>query len=258
VTLDPHPDRPARPWYLAAALVVVLLFAVVGASFVGWAYWRQQADYTNTYLTNRGAQLDVDLPDGTRMTLDASTRVEVALYPTRRVVRLSTGQVVFRVPDDGRPFEVQAGPLRIGAAGASVAVRHTPKVEKDTRGHVAVETGIVPVRLGDATVDLHAGEQVASDANGRLGAVSPVAPDAIAAWRRGRVAFDTTPLVDVLAEFERYGPTGLVPADPKVGALPVTGTFDPRRPEDFRRVLPELLPVRLQARGPLTEIADAR
>ncbi|MET0350906.1 MAG: FecR domain-containing protein, partial [Rhizobacter sp.] len=238
MTLDPHADRPPRPWYLAAALVVVLLAAVAGASFVGWAYWRQQPDYANTYSTNRGAQLDVALPDGTQMTLDASTRIEVSLYPTRRVVRLSTGQVVFRVPEDGRPFEVQAGPLRIEAAGARVAVRHTPKVDKDPRGHVAVEAGRVQVRLGDTVADLNAGEQVASDGTGRLGPVAPMAPEAIATWRLGRVAFDATPLVEVLAEFERYGPTGLVPADPQVGAMPVTGSFDPRRPEDFRRVLP--------------------
>ena len=45
-----------------------------------------------------------------------------------------------------------------------------------------------------------------------------------------------------------------------LGATPfhVSGTFDPRRPEDFRRRLPELLPVRLRARGPLTEVVDAR
>jgi transmembrane sensor len=258
VTLDPTPDRSARPWYLAAALAIVLLSAVVGASFVGWSYWRQQPDYANTYLTNRGAQLDVALPDTTRMTLDASTRAEVSLYGSRRVVRLSTGQVVFEVPQDGRPFEVQAGPWRIETAGARFAVRYTPKVDKDTRGHVAVEEGRVQVRLGGASVDLGAGEKVAGDAAGRLGAVSRVATDAIAAWRSGRVSFDATPLVEVLAEFERYGATGLVPADPQVGALPVTGTFDPRRPEDLRRRLPELLPVRLQARGQLTEIVDAR
>lgn len=256
MTLDP--DRPSRPWYLAAALVAVLLSAVVGASFVGWAYWRQQPDYTNTYQTNRGAQLDVALPDTTRMTLDASTRVEVSLYGSRRVVRLSTGQVVFEAPQDGRPFEVQAGPWRIETPGARFAVRYTPKVDKDTRGQVAVEEGRVHVRLGGAAQDLGAGEQVVGDANGRLSAASRIAPDAIASWRSGRVSFHDTPLVDVLAEFERYGATGLVPANPQVGALPVTGTFDPRRPEDLRRRLPELLPVRLQARGPLTEVVDAR
>ena len=131
MTLDRTPDRPDRPWCLAAALVIVLLSAVVGASFVGWSYWRQQPDYSNTYLTNRGAQLDVALPDTTRMTLDASTRAEVLLYGSRRVVRLSTGQVVFEVPKDGRPFEVQAGPWRIETAGARFAVRYTPKVDKD-------------------------------------------------------------------------------------------------------------------------------
>lgn len=258
MTLDPTPDQPTRPWYLAAALVVVLISAVVGASFVGWAYWRQQPDYANTYSTNRGAQLDVTLPDATRMTLDSSTRAEVSLYGSRRVVRLSTGQVVFEVPQDGRPFEVQGGPWRIETAGARFAVRYTPKVDKDTRGQVAVEEGRVQVRIGAATVDLGTGEMVAGDAAGRLHAVSRVAPEAIATWRSGRVSFDATPLVDVLAEFERYGATGLVPADPHVGALPVTGTFDPRRPEELRRRLPELLPVRLRARGPLTEVVDAR
>lgn len=258
MTPDPDSEHTPRPWYLAVGLALFVLTGVVGATFVGWSYWQQQADFTQLYTTNRGEQKDVTLPDGTRMTLDTATRVEVLLYRTRRVVRVSTGQIVFDAPRDGRAFDVAAGPLKLSTDGARFALRHTPKVDKDSRGHVAVEDGVVNVSLASGAVDLRAGEQVASDATARLGEVTRTAPDAIAAWRHGRVTFDAAPLTDVLAEFERYGPTGLVPADPQVGALPVTGAFDPRQPDALRRALPDLLAVRLQPRGPFTEIVPTR
>lgn len=254
MTPDPTADLPPRPWYIAAALVAAVVLGVFGAAFVGWSYWRQQPEVSQLHLTERGEQKDVELPDGTRLTLDASTRLEVLLYRTRRVVRVSTGQVLFDVPNDGRPFDVAAGPLRLATDGARFALRHTPRVDKDPRGHVAVRDGTVQVSLRGLDATVAAGEQLTSDADGRLGAVTPVAADAIAPWRLGRVTFTAAPLADVLAEFERYGPTGLVPADPAVGALPVTGTFDPRRPDALRQALPDLLPVMLVDRDRFTEV----
>ena len=236
-----------------------LAFAVVlacGGGYLAWDHWQRLPVFTQQFASARGQQLDITLPDGSRLRLDTATRAEVTLYRTRREVRLPEGQAVFQVRKDAaRPFDVLAGPLRVTVIGTRFSVRHTPGMTDDGGVRVAVEEGRVRVARADANaIELGAGQQVASDASGRLGSIAPVTAAGIAPWREGRISFQDTPLSAAIAEFERYGPTGLVIADPEVGALRLTGTFDPMRTGNFKLALPRVLPVQLRAQGDVVEI----
>ncbi|MDM0037578.1 FecR domain-containing protein [Variovorax sp. J22G21] len=256
--------RGLADWAPQGALAAVLL-TVVGGSYLAWSHW-QQPLFVQSFATARGQQLDVALPDGSRLRLDTATRADVTFYRQRRELRLPEGQTVLQVKGDAaRPFDVLAGPLRITVVGTRFSVRYTPGLSDKEGVHVAVEEGRVRVARADraasgagAAVELGAGQQVASDAAGRLGAVSAVPAAGIAPWRESRVSFDNTPLARALAEFERYGPTHLVVRDPGVAALRVTGTFDPHRLDNFSRVLPQVLPVRLRAQDDVTEIVSGK
>lgn len=257
------PARAARAaratWAPAGVAALVLVLSGIGYRLWG-AHPQEPPLFTQSFATTRGQQLALTLPDGSHLRLDTATRGEVALYPQRREVRLPEGQAMFEVARDAaRPFDVWAGPLRITVLGTRFAVRYTPSEAGDGRVHVEVEEGRVRVadaqqQAGAVAVELGAGQQVDSDAQGHLGAVSALPADAIAGWREGRLSFENAPLAQVLAEFARYGETGLVLQDRRVAALRLTGTFDARHLENFRRVLPQVLPVRLQTRGDLTEI----
>lgn len=255
------PSRPwNRNWRFGMACLVALLLGMGGITDSGRDD-QQQALHSQSFATARGQQLSLTLPDGSRLLLDSATRGEAILYRKRREVHLPEGQAMFEVQKDPeRPFDVMAGPLRVTVLGTRFAVRYTPASLQDGRVHIAVEEG--RVRIADAkhaekAVELLAGQQVDSDQQGRLGAVSSIPPAEVASWREGRVSFEDATLAQVLAEFERYGETGLVLNDSRVAALRLTGTFDPRRLENFRRVLPQVLPVRLQTRGEWTEILAA-
>jgi transmembrane sensor len=173
---------------------------------------------------------------------------------------LPEGQARFQVKGDaGRPFNVLAGPLCITVVGTRFAVRYTPDIPGHDGVRVAVEEGRVRVAragwFGDkGEVELTAGQQIVSNANGTLGVVSNVALADVAPWRESRISFDNIPLKQVLAEFERYGDTQLQLADAHVAALRLTGTFDPNNLQNFTRVLPYALPVHLSKAGSVTEI----
>lgn len=242
-------------WAPAGAALLVMTF-----SFAGLLAWHQRPSaplYSQSLSTARGQQLAFTLPDGSQVRLDTASRGEVTLYRERRELRLTEGQAMLQVArDEARPFDVWAGPLRITVLGTRFAVRYT--ASDAGRVHVAVEEGRVRVAsaqpAGASAAELTAGQQVEGDAEGRLGAVTAVAADGVAGWREGRLSFENATLAQVLGELERYGATGLVLKDPRVAALRLTGTFDPYRLENFRRVLPRVLPVRLQALGDRVEI----
>lgn len=254
----------AIPALLPRAALATAVLSVAGATgWLAFSHWQQQPLFVQDFSTERGQQLNVQLPDGSRLRLDTATRVEVALYRQRREVRLPQGQAVFQVQGDAaRPFDVLAGGVKVTVVGTQFSVRHTDGEPVQ----VAVQEGRVRVTATQAasadgaqppaTVLLAAGQQVAADAGG-LQPVAAVPAAGIAPWRDGRISFDNVPLARALAEFERYGATGLTVRDPAVAALRLSGTFDPRRLDNFRRALPKVLPVRLQADGAQTEIVSS-
>lgn len=258
--------RVLVPAFATAAMMVV----AGGGSVLAWNHWQAQPAFKQAFSTRRGQQVEVPLPDGSRVRLDTATNLEVAYYRQRREVRLRDGQAVFNVQADAsRPFRVLAGPVAVTVVGTRFSVRYTPELQGDEGVRVLVEEGRVRVARfdgnpGDAlheaedAVYLAAGEQVQADTQGRLAPVAAVSGEGIAPWRDNRISFLNTPLVRAIAELERYGSTGLTVRDPVVAQLRLSGTFDPRDPHTLQRILPIALPVRLQGSGAFKEVLPAR
>ncbi|WP_242481166.1 FecR family protein, partial [Rubrivivax gelatinosus] len=258
--------RPRAAWRVQRTLGAVLALAALGVGWTAWDRWSMQPRFEQHYATQRGQQLAVTLPDaaadGSRVRLDTATRLDVRLYRDRRELRLHEGRASFAVHADAqRPFHVIAGTLDVVVTGTRFSVRHTREGLDAGRTVVEVEEGRVRVapQAADgagqtATVELHAGQMLSSLADGAPGPVHPLRSAGAAAWREGRIAFEGVPLAQALAEFERYGRTGVVVRDPAVGALPVGGSWRVGDAQHFAATLPELLPVRLQLRDGVLEI----
>src|SRR5450830_1609074 len=229
-----------RAWPYAAAAMLALSVGVGG-----YEWSQQQASFTQTYATQRGQRLAVNLPDGSSLTLDTDTRLNVSLYPRRREVQLLQGEAMFRVQaKQGLPFDVFSGPLKVTVVGTQFSVRNTLPYDGNLR--VAVQQGHVRVAgQGQDQVDLLAGQGVQADAAGKLSAISHLPPDSVAPWRKDRVTVDNLPLGQVLAEFERYGDTGLVVRDPAVARLRIGGSFSLTQLDGFAAALHHLLPVQV-------------
>jgi transmembrane sensor len=95
---------------------------------------------------------------------------------------------------------------------------------------------------------------VTANGAGRLQPVITLLGGSVAAWQQGRLSFTATPLAEALAEFERYGDTGLVIRDPAVAAMPIGGSYNVREFQRFAEALPQVLPVRLERRGSAIEV----
>lgn len=251
--------------------MAALVLAVAGGG--AWHWW-QQPLFVQHYATARGQQMQLQLPDadgqGSQLQLDTRTSLTVTLYRNRREVRLEEGQVRFAVAADRqRPFTVDAGRTRVTVVGTRFSVRHTGSGLHAGQTLVAVEEGKVrvsqlgpdaqPVAAGrqPSLPLLTAGQSLLLNAQGVPGAIASVGNAAaanLAPWRTGRLSFDQTPLAVAIAEFERYGPTGLSVRDPAVAALPVGGSYSAGQWQHFADSLPQVLPVRLVRRGEVSEV----
>lgn len=263
------PGTPRRRFLMPALAVVAVAAVACGTGVLAWIHWQARPVFMQAFITQRGQQAKVSLPDGSRLRLDTATRLEVTYYRQRREVELLDGQAVFDVQADAtRPFQVLAGPVAAAVVGTRFSMRHTPNLLGNDGVQVAVEEGEVRVERRNGAQDdalrnipdivhLTAGQQVLADTEGRLASVTATPGEGIAPWRDSRISFVNTPLAQALAELERYGSTGMTVRDPAVAALRLSGTFDPRDVRTLRRVLPSALPVRLREAGETTEVVSA-
>lgn len=255
--------EPARRRFLKPAFALTTAFAMGGAGYLAWEQMEGQPISVQSFTTERGQQKDIVLPDGSRLRLDTSTRIEVAYFRTRREVRLLEGQAVFAVRSEpARPFDVLAGPLRVTVVGTRFSVRHTPGQPGRDGVSVAVEEGKVKVSTAagaaaDRALYLVAGQTLSNDLSGVFEPIGPLPSEGFAQWREQRISFVDARLDHVLVELRRYGRTGLVVNDASVAALRLSGTFDPINPAALRLALSRALPVRLVDDGNEVEVLPA-
>jgi len=251
--------QPRRRLALAAGLVLAL-----GSTWWTWTDLQSPSTEQVTHESPVGEQLKVALIDGSEMWLDSGTRAHVRFDRQLRAVRIDAGQAMFSVrPDATRPFAVTLPDLGVTVVGTRFAVRRLAGEGDALTSSVAVEEGrvrVAPAVSSTSEVDsgsgvlLTAGQSISTSPSGQLQPVAPVTATSVAAWREGRLEFRDTPLGLALAEFERYGPTGLRITDPAVARLRVAGSFQLRGARQFAEALPQWLPVRLEQRGNVTEI----
>lgn len=211
-----QPRAAARPSSRRTWAVGIAASLVLGLGLV----WVQRMALDADYYTGTGERRQVVLADGSRITLNANSAVDVNLAADGRRITLRKGEALFDVaPDPQRPFSVQAGELSATALGTIYAVRR-----EGQSVDVTVRRGRVAVTEGPDKVTLGVGETVAARADG-LGAKQPVDVDKALAWEQGRLVFEMTPLSQVLEQVERYRPGILLITDTRLGALKVSGTF---------------------------------
>ena len=121
---------PWRVWTLAATILVA-----IGGS---WAWFTAQR---GLYTTDTAEQRTVTLEDGSRIELNARSRLRVTYSKSSRTVELYDGQALFQVAKDAsRPFLVKSGEATVRAVGTQFDVHR-----KDDNTTVTVLEGRVAV-----------------------------------------------------------------------------------------------------------------
>jgi len=211
------------------------------------------------YITGKGQKSVVDLPDGTRVTLDVDSAIDVVFTAGRRDVRLLNGRAFFDVAHDrAHPFGVRARERVVTALGTQFDVRVTPGelsvVLAQGSVSVASAQGGPPIR----PVILKPGQAFVAGADA-AGRVSSVDLDQALAWKQDVVEFHDQSLSDAVKILNRYTRAQIVIRDPKVAALRITGVFKTGDIDRFGRAVSQVLPVRMVARDADTyELVSAR
>jgi transmembrane sensor len=212
-------------------------------------------EYLGTaYRTRRGEIRNVALSDGSMITLNTATTVEVAMLPRRRLVRLLEGEALFAVASDrARPFIVDAGEAHVRALGTQFSVQRLPQAPV----RIWVREGVVDVTARPTSGPEHSAraqsntQVLVDDSTNPLRTVSVDLKtiDLGLSWKEGRIAFQGEPLKDAVKEFSRYSDTRIVIDDPDLAETPVVGLYQANDPVSFARTIATILNLQISISG---------
>ena len=219
-----------------------------------------------TYDTGVGEQQTVVLEDGSRMSLNTSTRVRVELSAAQRAVIVEEGEALFEVAKDARrPFVVRAGGSEVAALGTVFSVRLGGQgAQAGGALTVALIEGSVSVRspAHEASAGAESSTPILMQAGQRMrmptagGAlVDQPRMDPLVAWKRGEAVFDDVALEEAVAEMNRYSRTPIVLVGGlALGSRRVSGQFRTGDNTSFARAVAALHGLTLRERAGLLEL----
>nr|WP_320327713.1 FecR domain-containing protein [Pseudomonas sp. P1B16] len=169
-----------------------------------------------------GERQHARLADGTQITLNSDSAVDVLFDSAQRLLHLRRGELYIVTAADPRPLLARTQQGQLLALGTRFSVR---QLADETV--VAVYEGAVQVRPERASVApgehiIQAGQQVRFSRE-HLGSIEAVRETTLA-WRNGLLVADDMPLRQWTQELTRYTDQHLE-CDPALGELRVSGTF---------------------------------
>ena len=281
--LPEHSDKPSQDllkhhypqfhWgWLSAIAAIIVLCLVLLHSLTG-------PDETGYLPTNLVAETyeSHELPDGSVVELNQGAALKIQYSEAFRRVELVSNEAHFTVSKDpNRPFTVRVRGIDIRAVGTAFNVRltdHSVQVIV-TEGRVEVATHVdegmyeqavlsadrqkftrdlfvgqmteVPIPTRSSTVD-GVTEAIVKD-------VSMVEINQYLAWKPQMFEFDSTPLSEVVEEFNRRNQTHLVIEDPELSGKPVVASFRSANVEHFLELLQLSMDVEIERKGEQTII----
>jgi transmembrane sensor len=205
------------------------------------------------YASARGEVREVQLADGSIMTLDANSAAVAGFTDASRAIELESGRAYFDVAhDQSRPLVVTASTARVVALGTRFDVNLG--IDEMT---VTLLDGSVRIENRDAassSVVLEPGQQyIERDGRAMIRTIG-AGSENVVAWRTGLINFDDQVLSEALAVMNRYTRDQIVIRDPSVAAIRVSGQFRAGETSRFAETLAEVHDLRLVRQGTELEL----
>lgn len=234
---DAGRKRVSRRQFWKMAAVVACLSIAAGALL-----WNH--DFGARHISAGTENRTTALPDGSLMTLRAQAAVKVSFAESeRRLEIVKDGEAYFKVKKDAsRPFIVRAGDVTIRAIGTAFDVKHDAE-----RIRVVVEEGAVKVSTLTNHWMITAGQQFEYAQAGDRFALTSIEAERALRWRQGQFAYDKVPFAEVIQDINRYRERRIVIADPRIRAMPYTGTVFVNSIDDWIQALVLKYPVKAAA-----------
>lgn len=182
---------------------VVLVAAFLGGAYVTTVYDRY-LKAGNTITVPAGQRVDVVLPDGTKVCMNALSELKYPGFFIGKYRRVQLrGEAFFDVKHDGdRPFVVETYACDVEVLGTKFDVEAHPEWNEFTTSLVDGRVRVTDRENAGQQVELTPTQRV-SRRNGQL-VVDRIPSHEQFQWREGLIAFRDASFMELIAEFQKY------------------------------------------------------
>jgi transmembrane sensor len=245
---------------ISASFILFILFSLWGLSpdhlseFVQTKKNLISVESSNYYQTAVGEVKKMRLSDGSILTLNTNSAIEVDFSGHQRRVLLHRGEVFFDVKKDpNRVFSINTGQRIIRVIGTKFNVR-----KSDVSLKVSVSEGLVGIQESSSeqskTDDFRQSETLLQAGSigaysGNTEVISRNTPELIKknlAWREGVFRFENETLENVINEFNRYRIKKIKLQTDELGQLKISGVFSLKNSDSIITAIKTALPVNTQ------------
>ncbi|GAW41100.1 fec operon regulator FecR [Brevundimonas sp. SH203] len=244
LTAAPKSDapRPSRRLLLAASLGAASLGGVGFAA----AYLRR----SRRIETARGEVRSVTLDDGSIVSLNTLSRIDVRFNSDVREVVLSFGEALIDVATRrDRPFLIRAANATMTTQGGAFLVKRleaSPLQVTTLKGAlqlVSDQDRVIPLTANQTLV---LGDEAMAGSSSAPTLIEAGRADSLLAWRDGKLAFHDDTLNVAAAQFSRFRGAPIQFGGAKVAQLRITGLFEANDPAGFARAVAHSLNLRAE------------
>ena len=230
--------------------LLLLLLGLAGAGLVDRV--TPLAGLTADYQTATGERKTVELADGSLLTLNARSAVDIQFSNGQRRVRLREGELQVEVAADAkRPFVVTTAQGQVQALGTRFMVRQgsDESLASVQQHSVQLDT------LGGQQRRIETGQAVSFTAT----QIDPQTPTSRSQtdWLQGRVELHDEPL-SALVEALRPYQTGMLRISPEAARVRVFGVFALDNTAQTLNTLAQTLPIKVTRYGPWLTLIEVR
>jgi len=157
----------------------------------------------NDIVTARGQQWELELPDGTKVWLNAASSIHYPLSfkGKERLVKI-TGEAYFEVVhNSAQPFKVQVGNVQIEDIGTTFNVN---AYSDEPLTKTTLVDGSVKVSTGNNTKLLTPGQQAITQENNSIQIKKNVNVEEVISWKNGQIRFENEDLQTIMRQISRW------------------------------------------------------
>lgn len=157
----------------------------------------------NDIVTARGQQWELELPDGTKVWLNAASSIHYPLSfkGKERLVKI-TGEAYFEVVhNSAQPFKVQVGNVQIEDIGTTFNVN---AYSDEPLTKTTLVDGSVKVSTGNNTKLLTPGQQAITQENNSIQIKKNVNVEEVISWKNGQIKFENEDLQTIMRQISRW------------------------------------------------------
>lgn len=240
-----HSDTSVRTWTwraIAASLAVAAAASIIITTSRTSPSSQQKLE-AREFVTARGQRVNIQLADGSELTIGPASHVKVAgdFGVKAREVTL-VGEAAFVVKHDAsKPFRVHTANGTVEDLGTEFVIDAYPQ----SATKVVVASGKVSLS-GTALTHGQLGQR---DRSGLVTVASNVDLNSWFGWTKGRLSFRDTPAADAFARLSLWYDMDFVLIDKRLKTLPLTASFHDESSAQVLKVLDLTLRLRHEVRG---------